>query len=193
MGKKLLFVGAALFLVAMLLFNKPVPMYPIASPPILTSEAATMVVLVPLVAKWEGRVNAAYLDLVGVPTICSGHTRTITKADVEAGVTWTDAKCDELLRVELVEYRRELHEFFTTETKDTRLPPKRDAAYSSLAFNVGWTGAGNSTATKRLNAGNIAGGCDALTWWNRAGKRVVRGLVRRRADEYALCMDGLDA
>lgn len=74
-GKKLFFVGAVLFLGAMLLFNKPVPMYPMASPPILTREAATMVVLVPLVAKWEGRVNASYLGLVGVPTICSGHTK----------------------------------------------------------------------------------------------------------------------
>jgi GH24 family phage-related lysozyme (muramidase) len=60
-----------------------------------------------------------------------------------------------------------------------------------VVCNVGIAGAGKSTATRRLNAGDIAGGCQALTWWNKAGGRVVRGLVNRRAEEFALCMDGL--
>lgn len=153
--------------------------------------AAFLAVATPLVAAWEGKKNTAYLDVVGVPTICYGHTRTVTAADVAAGVTWTDARCEALLRAELLEYREGLHRFFTPETLDTRLTPERDAAYTSLAFNVGISGAGRSTATRRLNAGNIAGGCEALTWWNKAGGRVWRGLVRRRADEYRLCMVGV--
>ena len=48
-----------------------------------------------------------------------------------------------------------------------------------------------SWSTRRLNAGDIAGGCTSLTWWNKAGARVIRGLVNRRADEYQMCMEGL--
>ncbi|MEP4038258.1 glycoside hydrolase family protein [Pseudophaeobacter sp.] len=89
------------------------------------------------------------------------------------------------------DFREGLHRYFTDQTKGSRLSPERDAAYVSLAYNVGIRGAGRSTATRRLNAGDIASGCQALTWWNKAGGRVVRGLVRRRTDEYRLCMLGV--
>ncbi|MFY0623463.1 MAG: lysozyme [Pelagimonas sp.] len=140
----------------------------------------------PLVAKWEGMRTEAYLDMVGVPTVCFGHTRGVKLSD-----RYTETECAAMLRDELLEYRARLHRYFTHETKTARLPPKRDAAFGSQAFNVGWAGAGKSTAVRRLNAGDIAGGCEAITWWNKAGGRVVRGLVNRRAEEYALCMDGL--
>jgi len=110
---------------------------------------------------------------------------------VRMGDFMSDAECTALLRKDVVEYREGLHRYFTAETLSARLTPERDAAYVSLAYNVGVAGAGRSTATRRLNADDIAGGCDAISWWNRAGGRVVRGLVRRRADEYRLCMIGV--
>lgn len=151
-----------------------------------SSVAAFLAVALPLIGGWEGHRNHAYLDLVGVPTICSGHTRGVQMGDV-----LTDSQCAALLRGEVLDYREALHGYFTVQTRSDRLTPERDAAYVSLAYNVGVRGAGRSTATRRLNAGDIAGGCAALTWWNKAGGRVVRGLVRRRADEYRLCMMGL--
>ncbi|WP_298958355.1 lysozyme [uncultured Roseibium sp.] len=151
-----------------------------------TAEASTLELAVPLIAKWEGKRNHAYQDIVGVWTICYGHTRTAKK-----GMFKTDEECTELLREEVAEYRHGLHGYFNAATKSARLTPERDTAYTSLAFNVGIRGAGRSTATRRLNAGNIVGGCEALAWWNKAGGRVVRGLVNRRADEQAFCMVGL--
>jgi GH24 family phage-related lysozyme (muramidase) len=145
--------------------------------------AAFMAVAVPLVAKWEGKRNASYQDIVGVWTICYGHTRTAGPGQVK-----TDAECEALLAAELKEYREGLHRYFSQTTLEKRLTPERDAAFTSLAFNVGISGAGKSTATRRLNAGNIAGACEALTWWNRAGGRVIRGLVNRRKEEKALCL-----
>ncbi|MEQ3670204.1 lysozyme [Pseudophaeobacter sp.] len=145
-----------------------------------------LIVALPLIGGWEGKRNHAYLDIVGVPTICYGHTKGVALGDY-----MTDAQCAALLRSEVLEYREGLHGYFSTETKAKRLPAARDAAYVSLAYNVGIRGAGRSTATRRLNAGDVAGGCQALTWWNKAGGRVVRGLVRRRADEYQLCMMGV--
>jgi lysozyme len=163
----------------------PAPL-PIVAAEAVTNEEATMAVLVPFVAKWEGKRNASYQDIVGVWTICYGHTRTAGPGQYK-----TDAQCEALLRAELVEYRDGLHKYFDAETLAGRLNPNRDTAYVSLAFNVGIRGAGRSTATRRLNAGNLAGGCEALGWWNKAGGRVIRGLINRRADETRLCMVGL--
>ncbi len=161
------------------------------APPVVASvgpvsEAAFLQVAVPLVAKWEGLRLEAYLDIVGVPTVCFGETKGVQLGDV-----YTKAECNAMLAREILSYRAGLHRYFTPETRTTRLTPQRDAAYASLAYNVGVAGAGKSTATRRLSAGDIAGGCTALTWWNEAGGRVIRGLVNRRADELRLCMQGL--
>ena len=152
----------------------------------VTTESRTLDVAVPFIAKWEGKRNKAYQDIVGVWTVCYGHTRT-----ARPGMHLSDAECLALLRAEVAEYRHGLHEYFNTETKSGRLTPERDTAYTSLAFNVGIRGAGRSTATRRINAGDVAAGCKALTWWNKAGGRVIRGLVNRRNDELTLCMVGL--
>lgn len=168
----------------------------LASPGIAqTTEQQTMRVLEPLVIKWEGEhrcrddplMHCAYLDLVGVPTICYGETR-----DVRIGQRATDDECGRMLRHRLTDdFRDGLHGYFTPTTITLRLTPERDAAYVSLAYNVGIRGAGRSTATRRLNNGDIRGGCYAIGWWNKAGGRVVRGLVRRRAEEVNLCLMGL--
>lgn len=140
-------------------------------------------------ATWEGKRNAAYLDRIASPhvwTVCYGETRGVKQGDY-----YTDAQCLNMLKVGLIEYRKGVHRYFTKETLTKRLPATRDAAYTGFAWNVGQRGAGKSTATRRLNAGDIAGGCKAMTWWNKAGGRVVRGLVNRRASEYSLCMQGV--
>ncbi|TDE33180.1 lysozyme [Antarcticimicrobium sediminis] len=160
-----------------------------------TTERATMQVLVPLVVKWEGEhrcvdapdLHCAYRDIVGNPTLCFGETDGVSMGDRA-----TDAECLRLLKHRLArDFRAGLHRYFSQSTRTNRLTPHRDAAYVSLAYNVGIQGTGRSTATRRLNGGDIAGGCAALGWWNKAGGRVVRGLVNRRAQETALCLQGL--
>jgi GH24 family phage-related lysozyme (muramidase) len=150
------------------------------------TEAQTLDIAVPFIAKEEGKRNRSYQDVVGVWTICYGSTR-----GVHANMVLTDQQCLDLLNAEVAEHRTGLHHYFTTSTIESRLPPTRDAAYTSTAFNCGVAAIGKSTATRRLNAGNIAGGCEALTWWNKAGGRVLRGLFERRKREHALCMQGL--
>lgn len=151
------------------------------------SQDETLSIAVPFVASQEGERTSAYQDIVGVWTICFGSTR-----GVHAGMTMTDRQCRDLLRRELASYRMRLHRYFTPVTITSRLPPTRDAAYTSLGFNCGVLGIGRSTATRRLNAGNIRGGCEAMTWWDKAGNRVIRGLVVRRQRERDLCMIGLN-
>jgi GH24 family phage-related lysozyme (muramidase) len=163
----------------------------VAQPVVLTAgttEAETLAVALPFIEVQEGMVLVAYRDVIGKPTICAGTTR-----GVVMGMRKTLAECRAIFRAELVEYRNGLHRYFTAETKRLRLTPWRDTAFLSLAINIGWAGAGKSTATRRLNAGDIAGACDAITWFNRAGGRVWRGLVTRRSAEKDLCLRGLAA
>lgn len=150
------------------------------------TEAETLNIAVPFIAKEEGKRNRAYQDAVGIWTICYGSTR-----GVHAGMVLSDEQCLALLWVEVAQHRTGLHRYFVDDAISYRLPPTRDAAYTSTAFNVGVVGIGKSTATRRLNAGDIAGGCQALTWFDKAGKRVLRGLFERRKREKALCMIGV--
>ena len=154
----------------------------------VASTAEFLEVAVPYVGKWEGLRLKAYRDIVGVLTVCYGETK-----GVRAGDSYTKAECDAMLARELISYRAGLHRYLSPETLASRLPVHRDTAFVSLAYNVGIAGAGRSTAVKRLNAGNIAGACHAITWWNKAGQRVVRGLTLRRGEDYGKCMIGVVA
>jgi lysozyme len=155
------------------------------------SEAETLDIAVPFILQKEGLRLVAYLDIVGVPTICGGLT---SAAGIKVYIGMPPmslTQCLALMRLKVAEYRSNLHRFFTASTVWNRLPPTRDTAYTSLAYNIGVGTAGNSTAVRRLNAGQIAAGCEAIGWFNKAGGRVIRGLFERRRDEIALCMKGV--
>ena len=178
---------AIVLILAILMAAVPAPP-PQAGQPVV-SEREFLAVATPLVAKWEGKKNIAYLDTIASPpvwTVCYGETRGVKQGD-----RYSDAQCAAMLGAGLLTYRNGLHRYFTPKTKASRLTPERDAAYVSLAYNAGIRGIGRSTATRRLNAGDIAGGCTALGWWNKAGGRVIRGLINRRVDETRLCRMGL--
>ncbi|RUW41503.1 hypothetical protein EOA37_09585 [Mesorhizobium sp. M2A.F.Ca.ET.015.02.1.1] len=175
---------AALCLALAVMLATPSPAAPLA-PAKAATEAETLDIAVPFIAKEEGERLVAYRDAVGVPTIGFGHT-----AGVYMGMVITHQQALDMLRQDAAAHRSGLHRYFVPATIFTRLPPTRDAAYTSTAFNVGVAGIGKSTATRRLNAGDIVGGCQALTWFDKAGKRVLRGLFERRQREKKLCMIG---
>ncbi|MCI2217035.1 lysozyme [Pseudosulfitobacter pseudonitzschiae] len=154
----------------------------------LASEAEFLRVAIPFVAKWEGLRLVAYRDIVGVWTICFGETKGVKAGDVR-----TQAECEVMLARELIIYRNRMHGYFTADTLRARLPVYRDTAFTDLGYNVGTGAAGTSTAVRRLNAGLIADSCEAITWYNKAGGRVWRGLVLRRTDDFDYCMKGLAA
>ena len=124
----------------------------------------------------------AYLDAVKVPTACDGITR-----GVRMGQTYTPAQCTVLLERELIEMAT--HVVACVPALYGR--PNQAAAAVSLAYNIGWPRFCKSTVARRFNAGQWAAGCDALTMWNKAGGKVLRGLVLRRERERALCRAGL--
>jgi len=159
------------------------PVAPVSSG--LPTWAETSTYAIPLVARWEGLSVTAYLDTIAEPdvwTICYGET-----ANVRPGEVRTVAECEAGLRRLL---RDPYWTHYRAGVTITALSPQTDAAFTSLVWNIGQTGLRRSTALRRLNTGDVAAACEALTWWNRAGGRVILGLQNRRADEYRLCMEG---
>lgn len=139
------------------------------------------IALIALVASWEGKSNDPYQDLVGVWTVCFGETNVPMRR-------YSDAECSEMLADSLDGYAKGVLEV----TPGLYGHDNQLIAATSLAYNIGQANYKRSTARKLWNAGDLAGGCRALLRWNRAGGRVVRGLVNRRNAEYRVCMAGLE-
>ncbi|KQD16250.1 lysozyme [Acinetobacter baumannii] len=59
-------------------------------------------------------------------------------------------------------------------------------ALVSLAYNIGSGAFKGSTLLKLLNKGDYKGAADQFLVWNKAGGKVMKGLVRRREAERAL-------
>lgn len=127
-----------------------------------------------LIKKWEDLRLEAYLPTpYDVWTIGWGHTKGVKPGDViteaeaqrlfDEDVQWAEDAVNKLVKVGLTQNQFD--------------------ALVSLTFNIGETQFRNSTALKRLNAGNYEGAAEAMTWWNKQKGKVLRGLVRRRAEE----------
>ena len=142
---------------------------------------AAIAVAAPLVARFEGKSNAPYWDPVRIRTICYGHT-----ARVEERL-YSDAECDALFRDDLAVHAGGVLRC----TPGIAAMPEILAAATSLAFNIGTARYCASTSARRFNAGNLDGGCRAIGRFVYAGGRKLRGLVRRRAAEMALCRQGV--
>ena len=134
-----------------------------------------------VVSWFEGRSLVAYLDPVGIPTICEGVT-----LGVKLGDRATPAQCDQLLQ-------RELRVALTAVDRQVRvpLPDTRRAALGSFVYNVGERQFSSSTLLRLLNAGDAQGACAQLSRWVYAGGKQLAGLVNRRAAERELCEAGL--
>lgn len=149
------------------------------------SLGAAVAIATPLVAWYEGKENTAYIDPVGIPTICYGHTGT-----AKLGQTYSDKECEELLA-------QDLGTAFDAVDRYTRvtLPAERRAALASFVFNVGEYAFSNSTLLRKLNSGDTSGACAELDRWvygrKNGIKEVLPGLVKRRATERELCEVGL--
>lgn len=134
------------------------------------------------VSYFEGKENKAYVDPVGIVTICYGETKGVKKGDYK-----TDEQCLESLASELVEHERGM-------LKVVRVPlsTKEQAAYLSFTYNLGVKAFTNSTLLKKLNSGDRVGACNELLRWNKANGKVLNGLTKRRQEENKLCLEGVN-
>jgi lysozyme len=143
--------------------------------------AAAIAVATPLIQRWEGRSLDPYSDIVGVRTVCDGETRVQMRR-------YTNAECDAMTAKAI---RNDFGPKVLACTPGLRDQPNQLAAAISLSYNIGSGNYCRSTVARRFNAGNLRGGCNAFTMWNRAGGRFVQGLANRREAERAVCLKGL--
>lgn len=131
-----------------------------------------------LVPTQEGTALKAYRDPIGIPTICDGRTEGVRMGDVA-----TPEQCAAWLQPRL----REEVAYVRSVTKGP-MPDTRAAALGDFTFNVGRAAYARSSILRKLNAGDITGGCNALTLYVYAGGQVLPGLVQRRQIEKDLCL-----
>ena len=134
-----------------------------------------------LIKKFEGCELEAYQDAVGVWTIGYGHIKGVKK-----GMTITKQQAEEMLEEELIEY-----ENYVKEAVKYQLDQCMFDALVSWTYNLGPSNLNSSTLLKVLNAGDYDGVPEQIKRWNKAGGKVLQGLVRRREAE-ALLFEGKD-
>lgn len=145
-------------------------------------KAAWVLIAVASVSSFEGLRQIAYEDPVGIPTICFGETHGVKMGDVA-----TLAQCQDMLADSLEKANQAVDACVVAP-----LPDARRAALVSFTYNVGGTAFCKSTLVRKINSGDISGGCNELPRWNKATKAgvpiVLPGLTKRRAEERKLCL-----
>ncbi|MFP3383218.1 lysozyme [Tritonibacter sp. SIMBA_163] len=150
---------------------------------VLAAGGVALASAVTFIGDWEGLRTTAYRDIVGVWTVCYGETKGVHPSD-----RYSEAECDAMLAREIIAYEAALDRCLKPE-----VPVGMKIALVSWTYNVGPGAACRSTLVRKANAGDLAGACNELPRWNRAGGTVIRGLSNRRMSERAMCLKALEA
>ena len=135
-----------------------------------------------MIEKFEGCLLKASNKLDGVWTIGYGQTGRYYGKRVRRGMTTTKAEAHAWLR----DHSIKTYEDAVTQAVKVPLNQNQFDALVSFTYNVGVGALKQSTALRKLNAGDYAGAADALTMWTKCRRKVLAGLVRRRKEERAL-------
>lgn len=125
-----------------------------------------------IIKKYEGVRLSAYKDAAGIWTIGYGHTK-----GVKAGMRITQAQADAFLKQDCVAAEKNVSKF------DGKYHWNQNQfdAMVSFAFNVGSIDQLTANGTRTIQ--QIS---SKITAYNKAGGKVLGGLVRRRREEKAL-------
>lgn len=139
---------------------------------------------VDLIKKWEGFREKPYLCSAGVPTIGIGTTM---YGDTHKLVTLKDPaislnRAIILLEIDLIFFENGVNKLVKTQLTDNQF-----GALVSFAYNLGLQKLKTSTLLKKVNANSDDPTIkDEFMKWTYAGGKQSKGLMNRRADEYAL-------
>ena len=140
------------------------------------------------IKRWEGVRNKAYRDSAGIPTIGIGFIRykVGARAGTRAGtrVQMQDYLTDDEIKAEFTVQIAAYEDAVAAAVK-VALTQSQVNALVSLCYNIGASAFKGSTVVRELNQRKYQAACTAIGMWNKAGGRVVQGLVNRRAAEQA--------
>ena len=135
-----------------------------------------------LLGELEGIVLRPYRDSVGIPTIGIGSTY------YEDG---TKVKMSDkaITKERAIQLAKNVVKSFEAQVNKSILPTMVQNQFDAmvlLCYNIGESGFARSSVVRNFNAGNIQKAADSFLLWNKAGGKVVRGLVNRRNIERTL-------
>ena len=135
----------------------------------------------------EGLRTTGYLDSVGIPTVCYGHTRTAV-----VGKQFSMEQCEALLNDDLAEFSATVNKYVEVPLSQ----PQFDSLVS-FCYNVGSYACRTSTLFRTLNSGDYYGAANQFDRWKFAQGRdcTVRanncyGVWNRRMAEKELFLAG---
>ena len=135
-----------------------------------------------LLGELEGIVLRPYRDSVGIPTIGIGSTY------YEDG---TKVKMSDkaITKERAIQLAKNVVKSFEAQVNKSILLPMAQNQFDAmvlLCYNIGESGFARSSVVRNFNAGNLQKAADSFLLWNKAGGKVVRGLVNRRNIERTL-------
>lgn len=126
-----------------------------------------------LTEQFEGCKLQAYPDSTGIPTIGYGHTK-----GVSLGMTCTQAQAEQWLQQDINYAASEVNKHVTVP-----LTQHQFDALVDFTFNCGAGNLDHSTLLKLVNTGDFTHAANEFERWDKAGGKVVAGLLRRRLAE----------
>lgn len=158
---------------------------PISPVRVIAALFAALAITTPFVASNEGRPAKSYIDGGGVLTGGWGHTG---KDVPKAGTPISDELATQWLAEDLVKHGLKIVGPQCVQASViVSIQPYALAAFQDFALNVGTHAFCTSTLVKKLNAGDTAGACAAMSAWVYDNGKVVQGLINRRQRERAVC------
>lgn len=134
-----------------------------------------------LIKKFEGCKLESYKCAAGVWTIGYGSTK-----GIKEGMSITQEKAEELLLEDVSVFEDNVLDSVTMPLSQHQFD-----ALVSWTFNLGGANLKASTMLKKLNAGEYEEVPSQMKRWNKAGGKVLQGLIRRREAE-SLLFEGKD-
>jgi len=134
-----------------------------------------------LIKKFEGCRLEPYFCSGNVLTIGYGHTK-----DVIENMSITEDTAEALLKEDLKDFEEQVSNLVKVELNQNQFD-----ALIAWTFNLGSGNLSSSTLLKKLNNSEYDEVPEQIKRWNKAGGKVLEGLIRRREAE-ALLFEGKD-
>lgn len=145
--------------------------------------AAAVTLILPVIQQWEGYEARPYKDVVGVVTVCYGHTG----PDIIWRKTYTKAECEAMLNKDTSKFTQGVLEI----SPELEARPYILASTISFSYNIGLANYKKSSVAKHFKAGEWKAGCDYMLKYTYAKGKYIRGLANRRKVEHEICMKGV--
>lgn len=135
-----------------------------------------------LIKEFEGLRLEAYKDPVGIVTIGYGTTAAANVGiSPRLGMKITESEAEWYLQKAVDKFAAAIRPMVTAPINENEW-----AAFISLAYNIGPSAFKRSSSLRHFNAGNKSQAAASILLWNKAGGKVLKGLVRRREAERSL-------